>query len=315
LAAGHFDESLKSYRVAQEDDDRETLINLLSRFIAYKERTRDPRTLEKYRALRTYLEAYDEDLRAISDVSERVVASFARRLREGLSDRTAKDHLISMAAAWDWGANQPENPWRAAIEEIRVAPLQPLKPFSEAEVRRILGTMRSHPYWNHYHDFVAFLMVTGCRTGEAIALRWEHLSDDFSYAWIGESWNGKRRKPTKTRQSRDVAIVPGMRHLLRSRAANPYRGDLVFTSPAGCHINAGNFRKRVWIPTLKAAKVPYRKPYNSRRTAISHSIAAGNSPVDVAAQVGNHPRILYEHYAGAIAKPKMVDFVEDEDLQ
>lgn len=313
LASGHFDESLKSYRVSQKPDDRDTLASLLERFIAHKERTRDPRTLEKYRALQTYLEAYNEDSRAISDVSERVVSGFVRRLREGLSDRTAKEHLVNLAAVWDWGANQAENPWRAAIEEIQVTPLQPLKPFSEAEVKRILGTMRSHPLWSHYHDFVAFLVMTGCRTGEAIALRWEHLSDDFSYAWIGESWNGKRRKPTKTRQSREVAIVPGMQQLLRSRAANPDRGDLVFTSPCGHHINARNFQQRVWAPLLKAAKVPYRKPYNLRRTAISHALAAGNSPVDVANQVGNHPRVLYENYAGAIAKPKMVDFVVEDD--
>lgn len=313
IISGHFDPTLSRYRDAE---DRLSLGDLLDRFIALKERSRDPRTLEKYVALAKHIRNFGQGDRLISDVNQRVAETISRKLALTLAPRTVKEHMVNLAAAWDWGVPAAtSNPFREIAEEIRLAPIQPLKPFSKQEIQKILAVLRSHPRWHIYHDFVAFLVCTGCRTGEAVALRWVHFSDDFRTAWIGESWDSKTRKPTKTRRSRDVSIVDGLRSLLVARSANREHPDLVFPSAAGTYIDARNFRKRVWVPLLRQAGVPYRKPYNLRRTSVSHALAAGNSPVDVAAQVGNHPRVLYENYAGAIAKPKMVDFVEDEDLQ
>jgi integrase len=46
----------------------------------------------------------------------------------------------------------------------------------------------------------------------------------------------------------------------------------------------------VWRRTLAACGVRYRKLYSQRHTFLSHTLAAGNSPADVAAIAG-HARV------------------------
>jgi integrase len=70
---------------------------------------------------------------------------------------------------------------------VKPAPKQKVKPFALAEVQAILAAFRTDRYYQHYADFVTFLFGTGCRFGEAVALKWRHIADDYSTVWIGES--------------------------------------------------------------------------------------------------------------------------------
>jgi len=63
---------------------------------------------------------------------------------------------------------------------VKVCPKQMPRPFSKEEMGAIIQAFRTDRYYSPYGDFVQFLFETGCRTGEAIGLRWGHLSDDCS---------------------------------------------------------------------------------------------------------------------------------------
>lgn len=312
IRANNFDPTLKRYR-GEVQGINESMGELLEQFIAFKARRIDSQSLRKYRAVKNHLVRMGEGNRLLSTVSESVVWRVFDNLKQTSNDHTAKAYLVLLGGAWNWryGSGHP-NPWRSVVSEIRVAPKRPPAPFSIDEIQRILATMRSHRTWSHYHDFVAFQFCTGCRTGETIALQWQHLSHDFSVAWIGESYDGHRRKSTKTRRAREVVLVPNLQRLLRERflKTNPNPEDLVFATPRGCYICSTNFRTHIWVPLLRAANVPYRKPYNTRHTATSHALANGGSPTDVAHQIGNSPQIIYDHYAGAIGKSSLVDFLD-----
>ena len=57
-----------------------------------------------------------------------------------------------------------------------------------------------------------------------------------------------------------------------------------------------------------ACGIEYRLPYNTRLTFISHCLAAGMNPVEVAQMTGHNLRTLLEKYAGLIkATPEAPD--------
>jgi integrase len=84
--------------------------------------------------------------------------------------------------------------------------------------------------------------------------------------------------------------------------------DLVFPSPKGLPIDDHNFRNRAWKAILEECRIEYRKPYAVRHSAISHALANGANPMDLAEQTGHNRRVLLDVYAHAIAKQSL--FVE-----
>jgi integrase len=70
------------------------------------------------------------------------------------------------------------------------------------------------------------------------------------------------------------------------------------------------FNRRAWKTVLAAVGIPYRKPYTTRKTAISHALANGANYIDVAAAAGHDPQTMHKHYAEAIQKGSVfVSFV------
>jgi integrase len=47
------------------------------------------------------------------------------------------------------------------------------------------------------------------------------------------------------------------------------------------------FRKRIWIPALKKAKVKYRESYQMRHTFASQMLSAGENPTWLASHLGH----------------------------
>jgi integrase len=182
-----------------------------------------------------------------------------------------------------------------------VPPQQRAKPFTSAELTAILQGFRANRYYSYYADFVEFLFSTGCRTGEAIGLRWAHLSEDCSKVWIGESVTGGIRKATKTNRAREFRLNQRLSQMLRVRRLASHSSDgPVFPALKGGTIDARNFRNRAWVTVLEESGVPYRKPYNTRHTFISHALAQGLNPITIAQMTGHDPEILFRHYAADI---------------
>jgi len=188
------------------------------------------------------------------------------------------------------------------------------EPFSPDEVARILETMAAGAY-AHYVDFTYFLLATGVRPGEAIALRWENVDLAAGTVTIAESLTrskgGKRqRKKPKTGDKgiRTLPLTEELKTVLRGRRP-PYchPNRLVFPGPKGKAIHDNNFRNRCWLKTLQAAGVPYRKPYFTRHTFASWAIAQGSTLPDTAKLLGHvNSRMVQQTYGrstGQITMP------------
>ncbi|MGB3788401.1 MAG: tyrosine-type recombinase/integrase [Phormidesmis sp.] len=305
IASGNFDPTLKKYRLAQSGRkaDAERVDELFRKFMVVQteEKGLEVGSLCRYDAVLKHLEKFFGGKEADA-VDESEAKAFVKYLRTKVSERSVKDYIILVQSCWVWTSKTlPENPWQEVLKKVKPAPKQKVKPFTAEEVQRILDGFRCDRHYQHYADFVTFLFSTGCRFGEAAALKWKHLANDCSTVWIGESVSRGVRKTTKTGKDRTVIVPEKAVKMLIARKTDACRpDDLVFPAPKGEEINDRGFRRRAWKKVLAKLEIEYRKPYATRHTAISHALAEGANPLAVAEQTGHDPQILFKHYASVI---------------
>jgi integrase len=299
MVSGNYDPTLAKYKTDRSQQAQAIgAVDLFERFIEWKAKRVQPRTLEKYRGLVTWLRDYFSD----RPVSDSEAEAFIEWLGENLEPVTTRERLVLLRAGWQWAMGQglvEVNPW--ADLTVRNPPKQKDRPFTKDEVRRILEGFAESCYYKHYADYVRFKFGTGCRTGEANGLRWRHLNQDCTVVWFGESHTHGQFKDTKTGKAREVKLSPSLAEMLRARMPQDVDPDaLVFPAPEGGPITEGNFSERGWAKVLEAQGVPYRTPYKTRHTFVSHALESGMNPVEVAAITGHDVKTLYKNYAGLI---------------
>jgi integrase len=307
LATGNYDDTLKKYKSQGQnpaDDSGLSVTQLFQKFIDHKAKRVLKKTIEKYSALAGKVTEFFKDAR-VAQIDEDYADRFRVWLGEQLAPVTQAMYLSLINGCWVWGGKQNlvnSNPWPDVVKLVKVPPKQRPRPFTKTEINAILEGFSSSRYYSHYTDFVTFLFGTGCRTGEAIGLRWSHLEDGDT-VWIGESVSRGVRKSTKTNRDRRFRLTPHLKAMLLNRRPDNYRpDDLVFPSPKGCAIDDHNFCTRAWKRVLHAAGVAYRKPYNTRHTFISHALAQNHNPMTIAQMTGHDPEVLFSHYAADISE-------------
>jgi integrase len=309
VQAGYFDLTLLKYkpRTIGKTATEITAPELFKRFTAhqFKEKGLAPGSRRRYEPIQSYLEKWLNV--PVHTVSKAVAGNFASICLERLTQHTAKERLWLLRSCWDWAIGKyhvaDENPWCSHVSKIKPDARQHVKPFAADEISEILRAFETHTNYKHYHLLVAFLIGTGCRFGEAASLRWGRVSDDFSYVTICESFSrGNYRLTTKTGKSRVVYLSPGLAAMLRSQLEkrSPKPDSLVFPSPKGSAIDDHNFNRRAWKTIISELGIPYRKPYAIRHSVISHALANGANPVELAAQTGHSLRVLLDVYAHVI---------------
>jgi integrase len=216
---------------------------------------------------------------------------------------TLNRKLGILRECWEWGrigCYLPDNPW------ISIKPLKPTKrktpqPFSLKEIGLILDAFANHPTYRDLLVFVEFLMKTGARLGEAAGLQWDAVSEDCSRIVIRSQYTSGHLKSPKSGSDRSYGLPQSLSKKL-SIEKTVARSSFVFTHN-NRPINIRNFRQRAWKPILTKLGIPYRKPYNSRATFISHALEQGHNPVVIAEITGHDPKVLFDHYAGLINPP------------
>lgn len=140
-----------------------------------------------------------------------------------LSRDAAKRTLtqISACCEWSWESALIEsNPFRGMAKKIKIVKddLYSIDPFTAEERNTIIAAFEAHPTFSFYAPFVKFLFATGCRTGEAIALKWKHVSFDCKTITFCESVSTqlKIRKDCKTHKSRLFPCNASLQALLLS---------------------------------------------------------------------------------------------------
>lgn len=160
-----------------------------------------------------------------------------------------------------------------------------VQPFTLEEVQRILDTVRPD-----FRDYLTVRFFTGLRTGEVNGLKWKHVDLDRNLILVRETVvNGQETDGVKTDTSiRDIAMLPMVRAAIENRFKDR-RSDCpwVFATSEGNPIDAHNFSNRVWYPLLRYLELEPRRPYQTRHTAATLMLAAGENPEWIAQVMGH----------------------------
>lgn len=108
--------------------------------------------------------------------------------------------------------------------------------------------------------FVTFLLDTGIRVREAIALTWDRVDLDERIVTVDRSVDARGRyQGLKTRGAeREISISSPTASLLRELLPTISHGVPVFRSSEGYRLHLNNWYHRVWMPTLRAAGIKLR---------------------------------------------------------
>lgn len=314
LKTQNFDPTLAKYGIGlQRSGGVLTLAALIERYLEAQRNRLDPDGLAKFRWIRKDLEGCGLLDTPCNRIDRDEAAKLIRHLQaRGLKLRTIRHRVEALGTAWRWalGVKLLTDPVPWVSRDVVGIPTQPHQPFTTEEIRAILAHLDGSPIG----PIIRFSFATGCRSGEAIGLLWRHLGPNCESVWFGESITGAKRtrKIVKNRKPRQVTLPASLRSwLLRYRESCTKTGpdDLVFPNPKGIPFTAA----QIWHPWRRALKelgIPYRKPYTTRKTLISHALAQGKNPVEIASLTGHTVQVLLTHYADLVAKPELIDLLD-----
>jgi integrase len=132
---------------------------------------------------------------------------------------------------------------------------------------------------------------------------------------LGSASTGPARRPsTRTlgvlqgvvHRARDFVVAPVARKLVELHLARgrPPRASARLRDSGGGHLRRQNWRRRVWIPALERAGVPYFRSYDLRHTCATLLLYEGRTLNEVAEHVGHaDPGFTDRTYAHVMRRP------------
>ena len=297
---GTLDWSLNRYKPLVEGKDPELLKALEELML----RKRQGRTTHAYRVLRRYGGA----LR-----SEGEVSAFLRWMEaEGLAPATRSTILSTIRSV------QPANkaltsavikvPHRSVQEEL----------LSKGEIQKVLKDLFVNEEW--FYACFALWLGTGLRNSELIGLTWDCVRLEEGELLItktlrrdGVSTHKRQWSGTKTGKSRVVPLRGDLVALLKDHkdqmaalGLDTHRG-LVFVTPKTYGHLYDSGLELVWKRSQRRVGLAPRRLYAQRHSFLSHALAMGNSPADLAAVAGHRTGQLLSTYAkptGRVVMPE-----------
>jgi len=198
----------------------------------------------------------------------------------------------------------------AQVERQQSAEAKQADAWSRAEVVSLLEVAKSEDA--RFYPFLATLLYTGMRKGEARALRWRDVDFSGARITIRRAYSGDQVRPPKSGKGRTVALAQPLASILRDvlserraqclRYQWPEVPELVFCSETGGPLDDRNV-SRSWGRVRRKAQKRGVRPlrlHDARHTFASIALASGKSVVWVAAQLGHHSSTLtlgtYSHF-------------------
>ncbi|MDG0863919.1 site-specific integrase [Pelomonas aquatica] len=168
--------------------------------------------------------------------------------------------------------------------------LKPLKipksdvmPFTLTQVQDLIARVR--PDYKHY---LTVRFFTGMRSGEIHGLKWKYIDFERRLILVRETIVGGEEDYTKTDASqRDIVMNSVVYDALLAQKKATGNRDYVFCNLKGEPVDTINFTKRVWYPLLRHLGLELRRPYQTRHTAATLWLAAGEMPEWIARQLGH----------------------------
>ena len=167
-------------------------------------------------------------------------------------------------------------------------------PFSTTERDRILADLHEH-YNEQVYTYFAFQFFAGTRPQEALAARWEDLTEESTEAWFlrihrARGFRGEL-KPTKTYGERNLELLREARNALQVQRKYTWLKPhgFIFEDPVTSEpwTSERYLRSRYFIPSLKRLRIRMRHMYNTRHTFATMLIMEGINQRWISRQLGH----------------------------
>lgn len=156
-------------------------------------------------------------------------------------------------------------------------------PFTLEEIEQILKAVR-----DDFRSYYTVRFFTGMRTGEIDGLKWKYVNFARRQILIRETRVMNREEYTKNDYSqREIEMSQPVYDALVAQRAATGHFENVFCTRNGTPLDHHNVTKRIWNPLLNQLGIPRRKPYQTRHTAATLWLAAGENPEWIARQMGH----------------------------
>ncbi|MEG3899799.1 MULTISPECIES: tyrosine-type recombinase/integrase [unclassified Microcoleus] len=325
LMSGHFDPSLAKYKPAKiapvVDLPSMTFSEIYQAYIENRKNLVSPATWKS---------TYINTLNHLSECPYKHTHEALKLKDWALTNRTidaTKRILMQLNAACNWAVERnliESNPFLGKTQIKSKKSKPKIHPFSNAEKVAILDAFAESEKFVYLLPLIKFFFFTGCRTSEALGLRWKNVKTDcsaISFEEVVVLGKGGAQRKTGTKQSpqRDFPCNQQLQDLLRSiRPAKAIANASVFVRPNTSPISHQNLRTAWYgkgrelgiVRQLAAEGIidSYRPQYNTRHTMISACLEAGINPIQIAQWVGNSAEIIFKNYAGIISKISVPEF-------
>lgn len=146
---------------------------------------------------------------------------------------------------------------------------------------------------NHYKPITGFLLVTGCRIGEASAVRVGDVNLKANTVSVIQSWKKARvgstiGTPKSRRGRRTIMVDEWVIDALRPLTTGRDKDALLFTAPRGGRIHAHRYNERQWTMARDASGIDkHLTPHSLRHTFASWQLMAGVPPQVVQMRMGH----------------------------
>ena len=292
---GTLDWSLNRYKPLVNGQDPDLMKGLEDLMV----RKRQGRVTHAYRVIKRYGGAFKTD----ADV-----AGFVRWMEaEGLAPSTRLCILSTIRTV------QPGNPALTGIS-IKV-PHRSVQQevLSKSEIQMVLQDLKLNEDW--YYPMFAVWLGTGLRNAELIGLTWDCVRLEDGELLITKTlrrdgvathkryWGG-----TKTGRSRVVPLREDLVELLKEHKVQmaglglDTKTGLVFVTPRTHGHLYDSGLERVWKRSQRRVGLQPRRLYSQRHSFLSHALAMGNSPADLAQVAGHRTEQLLNTYAKPTGK-------------
>jgi integrase len=302
--SGKFDRSLRIYQPATNGFD----VALVERLRALGEQNRHRRTIHAYRLVKIY----GKQFRSRSDTEEFITWMKEER---GLTNRTIVGILCECKRVCPESKQlfSHDLKYKKTVNQSDVLTVE--------EISRVLADLEANDQW--YFPLFAVWLSTGLRNAEIRGLTWDcvHwdegelliskalLSDGFNAMntrWSGTK-NGKERIVPISSQTKEVLLT----HRSKMMEVGLYDSNgLVFLTPRTHRSIYDEQVGKHWKRSLERCGIKHRRLYAQRHTFLSHALAMGNSPADLAQVAGHSTEMLLKTYAkptGRIRLPEWND--------
>ncbi len=162
-------------------------------------------------------------------------------------------------------------------------PKPQIEPFTLDEVNLIINNVRKD-----YKSYYTVRFFTGMRSAEIDGLKWKYIDFERRQILIRETYVKGHTEYTKTDGSqREIDMSKPVYDALTVHYEVTGHGEYVFANREGNPVNYNNVSRRVWHPLLRFLGLTRRNAYQTRHTAATLWLAAGENPEWIARQLGH----------------------------